>query len=95
MKGEKTMSKERTVIDQKLCDHVKALLKGGLTHKDVAYFAGIGKATVDRIKAAGFSAEQYAKNTAARKEEKQAEEQKPAGKYECVYTGETEAPRDG
>lgn len=92
------MSKERTIITQKLCDHVKALLAGKLTHKQAAEFTGIGKATVDRIVAAGFNAEQYAKNTAARKEEreqKKAEEQKPAGKYECVYTGEIEAPRDG
>lgn len=66
------MSKERTVITQKLCDHVKALLAGKLTHKQAAEFIGIGKATVDRIVAAGFNAEQYAKNTAARKEEKKA-----------------------
>lgn len=66
------MSKERTIITQKLCDHVKALLAGKLTHKQAAEFTGIGKATVDRIVAAGFNAEQYAKNTAARKEEKKA-----------------------
>ena len=56
---------------------MKALLAGKLTHKQAAEFTGIGKATVDRIVAAGFNAEQYAKNTAARKqerEEKQAEE---------------------
>lgn len=78
------MNKERTVITQQLCDHVKALLAGKLTHKKAAEFTGIGKATVDRIVAAGFNAEQYAKNTAARKEEKekkQAEEQKIIGKY--------------
>ena len=72
------MNKERTVITQQLCDHVKALLAGKLTHKKAAEFTGIGKATVDRIVAAGFNAEQYAKNTAARKEEKekkQAEEE--------------------
>ena len=66
------MNKERTVITQQLCDHVKALLAGKLTHKKAAEFTGIGKATVDRIVAAGFNAEQYAKNTAARKEEKKA-----------------------
>lgn len=65
------MSKERTIITQKLCDHVKALLAGKLTHKQAAEFTGIGKATVDRIVAAGFNAEQYAKNTAARKEERE------------------------
>lgn len=73
------MNKERTVITQQLCDHVKALLAGKLTHKKAAEFTGIGKATVDRIVAAGFNAEQYAKNTAARKEEKekkQAEEER-------------------
>ena len=66
------MSKERTVITQQLCDHVKALLAGKLTHKKAAEFTGIGKATVDRIVAAGFNAEQHAKNTATRKEEKKA-----------------------
>lgn len=73
------MNKERTVITQQLCDHVKALLAGKLTHKKAAEFTGIGKATVDRIVAAGFNAEQYAKNTAAKKEEreqKQAEEER-------------------
>lgn len=92
------MSKERTVITQFLCDHVYALLEGGLTHKEAAHFAGIGKATVDRIKAAGFNAEQYAKNTAAKKVEKElkkAEEQKPAGRYGCVYTGTCELPQTG
>lgn len=89
------MSKERTVITQFLCDHVYALLEGGLTHKDAAHFAGIGKATVDRIKAAGFNAEHYAKNTADRREAKKAEKQKPAGRYGCVYTGTCELPQTG
>lgn len=92
------MNKERTVITQQLCDHVKALLAGKLTHKKAAEFTGIGKATVDRIVAAGFNAEQYAKNTAAKKEEKekkQAEEQKPAVRYGCVYTGHIEMPQTG
>lgn len=90
------MNKERTVITQQLCDHVKALLAGKLTHKKAAEFTRIGKATVDRIVAAGFNAEQYAKNTAARKEEKKAaEEQKPAARYGCVYTGHIEMPQTG
>ena len=92
------MNKERTVITQQLCDHVKALLAGKLTHKKAAEFTGIGKATVDRIVAAGFNAEQYAKNTAARKEEKekkQAEEQKQTIRYGCVYTGTCELPQTG
>ena len=90
------MNKERTVITQQLCDHVKALLAGKLTHKKAAEFTGIGKATVDRIVAAGFNAEQYAKNTAARKEEKKAaEEQKQTVRYGCVYTGTCELPQTG
>lgn len=76
------MNKERTVITQQLCDHVKALLAGKLTHKKAAEFTGIGKATVDRIVAAGFNAEQYAKNTASKRVEKKAEDARTIiGKY--------------
>lgn len=61
------MNKERTVITQELCDHVKALLAGGLTLPNAAKFAKIGEATVGRIKAAGFDAAQYAADTDRRR----------------------------
>ena len=61
------MNKERTVITQELCDHVKALLAGGLTLPNAAKFAKIGEATVGRIKAAGFDAAKYAADTDRRR----------------------------
>ena len=66
-KERKIMNKERTVITQELCDHVKALLAGGLTLPNAAKFAKIGEATVGRIKAAGFDAAQYAADTDRRR----------------------------
>lgn len=82
------MGKERTVITQQLCDHVKALLAGRLTISQAAKFANVGEATVGRIKAAGFDAEQYEKNKAARKEEKKAKKPLIIGNY--IDTGTTE-----
>lgn len=70
------MGKERTVITQQLCDHVKALLAGGLTISQAAKFANVGEATVGRIKAAGFDAEQYRKNMRAQKQREQEEKKK-------------------
>ena len=73
------MNKERTVITQELCDHVKALLAGGLTLPNAAKFAKIGEATVGRIKAAGFDARQYAADTDRRRiqaQNRKAEERK-------------------
>ena len=61
------MSKERTVITQALCDHVKALLAGGLTNKQAANFVKVGEATVSRIKKAGFNAMKYAADTDRRR----------------------------
>ena len=83
------MNKERTVITQELCDHVKALLAGGLTLPNAAKFAKIGEATVGRIKAAGFDAAQYAADTDRRRiqaQNRKAEAQKAkapliVGKY--------------
>lgn len=49
------------------------IMLAGAKAKEVAGLLGISETTVSRIKAAGFSAEQYEKNTAARK----AEEKKP------------------
>ena len=61
------MSKEKTVINQELCDHIKALLGGGLTQKQAAKFARISAATVSRIQAAGFSVITYNHNTEVRR----------------------------
>lgn len=63
------MSKEKTVINQELCDHIKALLGGGLTQKQAAKFAKISAATVSRIQAAGFSVITYNHNTEMRRVE--------------------------
>ena len=63
------MSKEKTVINQELCDHIKALLGGGLTQKQAAKFARISAATVSRIQAAGFSVITYNHNTEVRRVE--------------------------
>ena len=63
------MSKEKTVINQELCDHIKALLGGGLTQKQAAKFARISAATVSRIKEAGFSVITYNHNTDVRRVE--------------------------
>ena len=50
------------------------MLKGGAHQKEVGERLGISKATVSRIKTAGYDAEQYRKNTAERVEkENQAE----------------------
>ncbi len=49
------------------------MLAGGAKMEEIGQLLDIGKTTVSRIKTAGFNAEQYKKNTAARK----AEEKKP------------------
>lgn len=51
--------KERTVINQALCDHVKILLAGGAGAKKAAEMLSIGSSTVHRIKQYGFNAEAY------------------------------------
>ena len=66
------MKKEKTKITQELCRKVQIMLAGAKA-KEVAGLLGISETTISRIKAAGFSAEQYEENTAARK----AEEKKP------------------
>ena len=72
---------ERKEITQALCEHVRILLAGGATAEKAAEIADIGKATVYRIKRAGFDAEGYRKlrNAESEKEKKQPEpEQAPA-----------------
>ena len=63
------MSKEKTVINQELCDHIKVLMGGGLTQKQAAKFARISAATVSRIQASGFSVITYNHNTEVRRVE--------------------------
>lgn len=69
------MKKERTIITQELCDHVKLLLAGGATAVKAAEITKAGKATIYRIKAAGYDAEVYRKNM----EERKAAEEPAAG----------------
>ena len=60
------MKKERVVIDQKMCRMVELMMKGGAPTAEISEQMKISKATISRIKSAGFSAEQYAANTALR-----------------------------
>ena len=60
------MKKERVVIDQKMCRMVELMMKGGAKPAEISEQLKISKATISRIKSAGFSALQYAANTALR-----------------------------
>ena len=62
------MKNERAIITQELCDHVKLLLAGGATAGKAAEITKAGKATIFRIKAAGYDAEVYKENQLRRKE---------------------------
>lgn len=65
---------KKVAITQDLCRMVELMLKGGAQQKEVGERLGISKATVSRIKTAGYDAEQYRKNTTERVEkENQAE----------------------
>lgn len=67
---------KKVAITQDLCRMVELMLKGGAQQKEVGERLGISKATVSRIKTAGYDAEQYRKNTTERVEkENLAEEQ--------------------
>ena len=67
---------KKVAITQDLCRMVELMLKGGAKQKEVGARLGISKATVSRIKTAGYDAEQYRKNTTERVEkENQAEEE--------------------
>ena len=66
---------KKVAITQDLCRMVELMLKGGAQQKEVGERLGISKATVSRIKTAGYDAEKYRKNTTERVEkENQAEE---------------------
>ena len=67
---------KKVAITQDLCRMVELMLKGGAQQKEVGERLSISKATVSRIKTAGYDAEQYRKNTTERVEkENQAEEE--------------------
>ena len=59
---------KKVEITQDLCRMVELMLKGGAQQKEVSERLGISKATVSRIKTAGYDAEQYRKNTTERVE---------------------------
>ena len=59
---------KKVAITQDLCRMVELMLKGGAQQKEVGQRLGISKATVSRIKTAGYDAEQYRKNTTERVE---------------------------
>ena len=76
------MAKERLVITQGLCDKVKKLVQHGVEQKEIADLLGISKATIGRIKAAGYDLETFkgkndqrrAADTAKRQEAAQRDE---------------------
>ena len=59
---------KKVAITQDLCRMVELMLKGGAQQKEVGERLGISKATVSRIKTAGYDLEQYRKNTTERVE---------------------------
>ena len=61
---------KKVAITQDLCRMVELMLKGGAQQKEVGERLGISKATVSRIKAAGFSAEVYRQNQLKQKAKK-------------------------
>lgn len=54
---------KKVAITQDLCRMVELMLKGGAQQKEVGERLGISKATVSRIKTAGYDLEQYKTNT--------------------------------
>ena len=90
------MDKERTKPDQKLCDMVKMMLAGnGAKVSQVVELLGISTATVNRIRKAGYSLEQFEKDKKDRNERKKELKAQKVGSYGCVYTGTCELPRPG
>lgn len=81
------MKKQKTRVTQELCRKVQIMLAGGAKMEEIGQLLDIGKTTVSRIKTAGFNAEQYKKNTAARKAEEKKPEQPdpaPAAEEQCA-----------
>lgn len=73
------MDKERTVIDQKLCDTVRMMMAGkDAKVSQVVELLGISQATVNRIRQAGYSMEQFNKDKSNRNERKKELKEKRA-----------------
>ena len=74
------MDKERTVIDQKLCDTVRMMMAGkDAKVSQVVELLGISQATVNRIRQAGYSMEQFNKDKSSRNERKKERTEQRAG----------------
>ena len=58
---------ERLVVDQVMCDMARLMMAGGGSQVQVAKLLEISESTLSRIKAAGFSAEQFMRNKEARR----------------------------
>ena len=69
------MAKERLTVTQGLCDHIRILLQGGADMKRAGELTGISQATVSRIKAAGYDAEQFKVNNEKRRENEEKKKQ--------------------
>ena len=90
------MDKERTKIDQKLCDTVRMMMAGkDAKVSQVVELLGISQATVNRIRQAGYSLEQFNKDKNSRnerkkelKEQQQAEEQRPGAGMDDQVPGQ-------
>ena len=61
------MIKERSVITQAMCDHVKILIKGGATVKQAAQITGTSPATITRIRQAEYDVVKYNQNNDRRR----------------------------
>ena len=59
--------KERAVITQELCTHVKILLAGGASGQQAARITKTSSGTITRIKQAGFDYPTYLANTERRR----------------------------
>ena len=91
------MKKERVVIDQKMCRMVELMMKGGAPASEIGEQLGISKATISRIKSAGFSAEQYEKDKTQRvieEKTKAAAEEQPEREPEVPGQMQMEIPVD-
>ena len=91
---------KKVAITQDLCRMVELMLKGGAQQKEVGERLGISKATVSRIKTAGYDAEQYRKNTTERVEkenlaEKTEEEKQILGIRYPLTVEKVEMSEDG
>ena len=84
------MDKERTKIDQKLCDTVRMMMAGkDAKVSQVVELLGISQATVNRIRQAGYSLEQFNKDKSSRNErKKELKEQRAGNTLDTFFTKE-------